>query len=204
MEEKIEERSISGIINSVSLALDGYDDIFSDFDHSHYNKRVISDDFTREIQKRYAENRKGEFEVIFSLPEVQRSAHIETTIKKRLIDHYKNKVKNVDYKIKKLTNTGITRIGLGLAIFSIELFLRVNEYNSGILFEVGNILLIPAAWFTIWTGYEHLVDHPAELYEQREFYKKFENANYQFVSEETITEHISKAAGEMQKPEEKK
>src|SRR3989338_8032949 len=42
---KIEDGKLSSILNSIQIALDHYDDIFSDFDPSPFNQRMLSDDF---------------------------------------------------------------------------------------------------------------------------------------------------------------
>ncbi len=198
-----QEGKIARMMNSISLALDSYDDIFSDFDESSYSKRIISDDFTREIEKRYNENRKGEFEVVFSLPQKVRSAKIEGMVKKRIKDHYKSKLKEVEDKVKKMKNTGVSRIALGIFLSLVEVAIRLNAVNSSIFVETLEILLIPAAWFSVWTGYEHFFDGPKEFVERGEFYRKFEKAEYKFVSEEEIAAEIAKAAQDVLKVEQK-
>lgn len=194
---------IASIMNSVSLALDTYDDIFSDFDTSPYEKRIISDDFTREIEKRYNENKKGEFEVLFSLPERLRSQKVEGIIRKRIKEHYKNKEKEVDERISKLKKIGKDRIIFGVILSIFEVLIRLKFLEAGLISEILAVLLIPAGWFSVWTGYEHFFDRPREFFERKDFYKRFEKAEYTFVSEETIALHISKAREEILKTEQK-
>jgi hypothetical protein len=200
LSEKIQEKSrdkktISGVINSVALALDSYDDIFSDFDASTVATRTISDDFTREIQKRYSENEKGDFEAVFSLPDRKRFLREESLIKKRLRDHYKKKAHEALQKINHLKKNGVHRIFIGFVLLILELGLRYGNLNFGVLSEFFGVLLIPIAWFTMWTGYELFFDRPSEFVEAGKFYRKFGNANYIFVSEELVTNRIVKIAG---------
>lgn len=57
--KKVEDGRLSSILNSIQIALDHYDDIFSDFDPSPFSQRMLSDDFLKEMQKRYIETKKG-------------------------------------------------------------------------------------------------------------------------------------------------
>ncbi|MFA5049512.1 MAG: hypothetical protein WC501_00735 [Candidatus Micrarchaeia archaeon] len=186
-----ENRKISEVINSVNLALDRYDDIFSDFDPSPYSKRTISDDFTREIQKRYTENKKGKFEVIFSLPKQKRDSKLEETIKKRIKEHYKNKVKETSEKIEKFQNKGMHRIFFGVSFVFLGVLTRIYLYSFSEFIDILISFFEIAGWFSIWTGFEYYSDRPSDSIEQREFYKKFYDAGYIFISEEEILQEIT-------------
>ena len=99
--KKVEDGRLSSILNSIQIALDHYDDIFSDFDPSPFSQRMLSDDFLKEMQKRYIETKKGEFEIRFSLPASIRDVKTEGLVKKRLKDYFHKQIKNVDVEVEK-------------------------------------------------------------------------------------------------------
>ena len=178
--------NIFGAINYFGLALDNYQDVFSDFDESPYNKRTISDDFTRELEKRYYENNKGEFEVVFSLPEKVRDKKLEDMIKRRIKDHYKLRIVSVDERVNNYKRHGLFRVGLGIGLLLLGAVLGYSHLESTLIGKILGALIIPAALFTVWTGYDFIFDRPLDFSEKKEFYTKFYNAKYSFVSEEQI------------------
>ena len=64
-------------MSEISLWLDTYDDIFSDFDPRPYSQREMSEDFLKEISRRYLEGKHGRFEVHFTIPSSERDLKAE-------------------------------------------------------------------------------------------------------------------------------
>src|SRR3989338_253090 len=93
-------------LREITLQLDTYDDIFSDFDPRPYAKRELSEDFLKEIQRRYLEDNRGGFEVLFTLPSQVRDTAGEALIKKRLRAHFSFMMKNESDSIKKTVKRG--------------------------------------------------------------------------------------------------
>jgi len=56
---------------NISLILDSYDDIFSDFDPGDYSERALSDDFLSECKKA-AVNKEERLELRFLVPKTKR------------------------------------------------------------------------------------------------------------------------------------
>ena len=186
---KIEDGKLSSILNSIQIALDHYDDIFSDFDPSPFNQRMLSDDFLKEMQKRYIETKKGDFEIRFSLPASLRDAKIEGLIKKRLKDYFHKQIKDVEVEVEKRQNSGIQRVGFGFVVLAIELLMNIYGFTKFPLNFLG-VILVPAGWFGMYSGFEMFFDQPQKLIEQKKFYKKFHDAIYLFMSEEEILHNI--------------
>ncbi|MBU0586113.1 hypothetical protein KJ780_01230, partial [Candidatus Micrarchaeota archaeon] len=113
---KTKEEKPAAIINQLHVALDNYIDIFSDFDPSDYDRRIFSDDFLKEIQKRYVENKKGEIELTFSVPKAIRSAKVELLVKKRLKEFFRTEVREVDREINKKRTTGGVFFAFGFIV----------------------------------------------------------------------------------------
>ncbi|NYZ77133.1 hypothetical protein H0O02_02340 [Candidatus Micrarchaeota archaeon] len=201
-----EELKPATLINLVSIALDNYDDIFSDFDPSPYHSRILSDDFLKEVQKRYVENKHGSFEVRFSLPNALRSAKTEALIKKRLKDYFTMQLKNLDTDLEKVRKRGMAYVAAGFAILAGSITLATTDAGEyEYIFKLLEVLLVPLGWYLLWVGIEKIVETPSKLEDQRKFNTKFENANYYFISEEAIVQQISATATkEEEKPEARK
>ena len=54
---------------NISLILDDYNDLFSDFDPRHYSERALSDDFLAESKRASRDKPAGSLEVKFLVPE---------------------------------------------------------------------------------------------------------------------------------------
>ena len=89
MLQSLEEKQELLQKSEVSLWIDHYDDIFSDFDPRPYSQRGLSDDFLIEAKKFIKEKASGSFELIFLVPELMRKPESEGIIKKRLNDFSK-------------------------------------------------------------------------------------------------------------------
>lgn len=186
-------------ISSIVIALDNYDDIFSDFDTGPYQQRLISDDFLKEIQKRYMESEKGDIEVKLSLPESLRDPKVESTIKKRIRGYFNLQVKETESAIKKRRLTGILYLTIGFFFLALEYQLAEPGFIEAIPRAIG-ILLLPAGWFSMWNGLEYLIQIPEKMSEQKKLYTKFANAEYIFISEEEL-EEMEKKEQEKAKPQ---
>src|ERR1035437_3645551 len=68
----------------VSIWLDGYDDIFSDFDPRPYSERSLSDDFIAEAKKVSREKLLKINELNLLIPDSKRNAEQESVIIKNL------------------------------------------------------------------------------------------------------------------------
>ena len=78
----LEESEISLIINS-------YDDIFSDFDPRPYTQRSLSVDMLDELKRASRDKASGQTELKFLIPKDLRKESDEIQIKKRLREHFK-------------------------------------------------------------------------------------------------------------------
>ncbi|MEW6529026.1 MAG: hypothetical protein AB1391_04000 [Candidatus Micrarchaeota archaeon] len=188
---KTVEEKKSSLLNLLHIALDTYDDIFSDFDPSAYTQRIISDDFLKEIQKRYVETKHGNIEIRFSIPSAMRSIKIETLIKKRLKEYFQKQIKLFDEEINKRKYAGMTYFFVGLlillllyAFYPSSIFLNSHTYDIIIL------LFTPIGWFGMWEGLSLFVQAPIKYEEQKKFYLKFSKANYVFINEEDFVKEL--------------
>src|SRR4030042_191107 len=121
MAESKQPLTVSDVLQRADIALDDYDDIFSDFDFSPYEKRLLSEDFLRELSRRYSYARKGQFAVNFTLPGARRSEKVESLVRKRIKEHFKSRCKEIGRKTRDKTRNGVIRVSIGV-LLSFSLF----------------------------------------------------------------------------------
>jgi hypothetical protein len=178
--KKPETKKVSDILQSVHIALDSYDDIFSDFDPSPYETRILSDDFLNELHKHYLETPKGSFQIVITLPHAFRSEKKETLIRKRMKDYFKGRLKDLEKSMKERLKRGVTRAMVGLLI-SLSVLLTPLEWHTFI-----TALISPLLWFLMWTGFESIFDVSSKMKKKRAFFEKFMKAEYTFLDEEGV------------------
>lgn len=198
-DERVEERAamLAPILKSIQIALDGYNDIFSDFDASPYSSRVLSDDFLKEIKKRHYETKKGDFELKFTVPAARRDAKVESTIKKRLKDYFKLETDYFESKGNEIKRDGLHRISAGFVLLSLEVILPILQI-SDLYIQILSVFIVPAGWYAFYSGFEHLFEESKEFESGKVFYEKFYKAKYEFVSEEEILKNMETPAEQAQ------
>ena len=171
-------------LREIAITLDTYDDIFSDFDPRPYPQRELSEDFLKEIQRRYMEDKKGRFEVRFTIPSAERDVNGEALIKRRLREHFAFMSKNEADAIRGTKMRGYMYILLGTLVLlgDVTAFFALNE--SSLLYQVLSIMLVPAGWYGTFTGIGKVIDEPFEAVERKKVAEKFEKAAFIFLSEE--------------------
>ncbi|MFH1520362.1 MAG: hypothetical protein ABID61_01830 [Candidatus Micrarchaeota archaeon] len=188
MEEqtKSDLKTISDVMQITQIALDNYDDIFSDFDPSPYGTRLLSEDFLRELSRRYSQKKKGEFIVNFTIPANERSEKTESLIKKRFKDYFKQELKNLEKIQKDKRFDGMIRILVGILLSA--LLITVPELDTTPILTIFSVLL----WYVLWSGFELIFDASREFKRKLVFTENFMKAKYNFVTEEQIITTIQK------------
>jgi len=173
-------KTISDVFQSVQIAIDTYDDIFSDFDPSPIEKRLLSDDFLNELRRRHAERHTGEFAVNFTLPKALRSEKTEVLVKKRLKDYFKGRLRNVEKERRDKLKMGALRLLVGVVI-SLSL-LVFPELETVPVLTVLSVLI----WYVLWSGFEEIFEVSSRLKRKQAFYSKFLKAHYTFLDQESV------------------
>ncbi len=165
----------------VDVALDNYDDIFSDFDISPYSKRLLSEDFVNEVLKHAL---PGKTQIILSIPRMARNPKVEGVIKKRIQKYFEERLKAVLSQIYAHRKRGIKYIIAG--VISLLLRISLTPCCSDGWFEIFDEILLVAGWFGIWTGIGKIVDEPFELLDLKRKFEILSSAKYIFVEEESL------------------
>lgn len=156
---------------SISLWIDEYDDLFSDFDLRAYPSRNVSDDFLHELRKLSHETEYPIGEIKILLPEKQRNKETENVIIKRLHTHF---VKNLHYfhKKKKAENNKDTLLSiLGIIMMLCAGYISSSRSQS-IPLHILLVILEPAGWFLVWTSMEHMISNSRKEKTEIKFYAK--------------------------------
>ena len=184
-ESPLQSSTIKEVIGFVQIALDTYDDLFSDFDTAPYQTRTISHDFLKELNKRLVETDRGTFELRFSLPVKMRNVKIEVIIKKRLKQYFEQKMTITHHHFLKETKIALIKLIIGFVLLSTSVFIEYFSI-SDIWIHLLFVILVPAGWFLLYTSFESLVDHRASYYEKEAYFKKLSTGAYSFVDEESV------------------
>lgn len=174
-------------MSEISLVLHSYDDIFSDFDPRPMDRRSLSDDFLVEMQHAVKEKKAGVIEVNFLIPLEQRKTEKENIIKKRLKEHFRKHYELTNKEISMVRKRGamLAAIGFGLAIVGAFFFVPNGPLAQGALAQaVQRILIVliePASWFTIWTGFEEIFTTWKDMEPDLEFHHKMSRTEINFT-----------------------
>ncbi|MBS3075656.1 hypothetical protein J4429_04320 [Candidatus Pacearchaeota archaeon] len=169
---------------NISLVLDSYNAIFSDFDPRSYLERGLSDDFLAECKKAFLS--KGDIaELRLLMPAHLRNHGEEIKIKKRLKEYFKKHFRQKEKDLKKIKKQGFIWFLLGTIVMLADTF--IYEYKlffdfSKFLFNFLFIILQPAGWFFFWEGLGMLFIESKKEIPDYEFYKAVSEANIYFLN----------------------
>jgi hypothetical protein len=172
---------------NISLVLDSYDDLFSDFDPRPYSEKALSDDFLFEC-KRAAREKEKYLELRLLVPVHKRKIHEETIIRRRLKEHFKKHSKEEEKIVKKIKREGLYWCFIGSIVLIISTFLYEFKLSLGsgffsrILIDFLFIISQPAGWFIFWEGLGKIFIVSREKSSNYEFYKKMSEANINFFN----------------------
>lgn len=164
--------------SEISLLLDTYDDIFSDFDPRPFSKRALSDDFLYEAKKAAREKEGGTFELRFLIPDNVRNRELEKIIQKRLHEHFKKHAGVVEKELSETVVKGILALIVGFSVMVGTALL--NSYTKTFVTNMLTIVLEPAGWFSVWLGFDHIFYNAKAKKPEVQFYKKMKNAEIIF------------------------
>ena len=168
-------------LSEISLWIDTYDDIFSDFDPRPYNQRAISDDFLNELMKATRSKTSGKTEIRFLVPTRIRSTHQEVIIKKRLQEYFHHRMNMVKQERKEIMIHGAWFTGIGIAVMLLATIILAHE-NDSLLFNFFIVLLEPAGWFLFWNGMDTLIYRVKTKTPDHDFNKNMAKAEITFMS----------------------
>ena len=168
-------------LSELSLQIDSYDDIFSDFDPRPFSQRALSDDFLQEAKRASRDKSSGTFLLQFMMPKDRRSIAEEQLIKRRLKEHFKKHYLELIKEVGRVKREGSLLIASGIIVALVGGYVGLLAEQS-FFAHVGLIVLEPASWFCIWTGFDRLFFTWREQAQALHFYEKMSNADVVFES----------------------
>ncbi len=164
---------------NVSLILDSYNDLFSDFDPRSYSERGLSVDFLDEC-KRAVREKEESTELRLLVPKNKRNNPEENIIKKRLTEHFIKHFHEKKAGVRKIKGVGFAWFFAGVIVSVFATLFLVGEENFWFKFLM--ILLEPASWFFFWEGLYKIFITSREKLPEYEFYKKMAESKISFHS----------------------
>lgn len=169
-------------LSEISLWIDNYDDLFSDFDPRPYSQRAISEDLLVEAQRASRDLASGKGQLKFLVPTAQRNNYQENVIKKRLKDHFKKHFDNARKGIKRITKQGASFAAVGAVLMFIATLI-LFEYAEGSLVATFLVVFLePAGWYFFWEGLNLIIFETKKLKPNLEFYEKMSKCEITFTS----------------------
>ena len=169
-------------MSEISLWLDNYDDIFSDFDPRPYSLRSLSDDFLLEAKKASRDKDANRLELRFLISQEHRDPKVEATIKKRLRDHFKKHMESSKKAHWNLIRQGLSFVALGILLMIMATFMLVSDEETNFMRGFFIVLLEPAGGFLFWEGMHLIVFESKEHLPEQDFYKQMANCEITFLT----------------------
>ncbi|MEM4347675.1 MAG: hypothetical protein QW802_03720 [Candidatus Altiarchaeota archaeon] len=169
-------------MSEISLWLDSYDDIFSDFDPRPYSERALSDDFLSEAKKASRGKASGMIELKLLIPKHNRDESKEKIIKRRLRDHFRKHSNLLGREIENVKKKGIlfTLFGILLMVLATTVLFNQPE-EKNFLMSLIVVILEPAGWFLFWHGLDTALFESNKIRPEFEFYQKMSNCDIIFL-----------------------
>ncbi len=163
---------------NISLILDSYDNIFSDFDPRDYSERSLSDDFLKECRKASID-KNDKIILRLIIPKLKRNLIEEVLIKKRLKEHFLKHFKEKKSELNKIKFSGMMWFLLGTIIIIGSTFLfpfREKNFINTLLFIISE----PASWFFFWEGLTKIFITSKKTLPHYNFYRKMSKSEIHF------------------------
>ena len=163
---------------NISLILDSYNDLFSDFDPRDYDERGVSDDFVAECKNAVRDKKEG-FELRLLVPKRKRNRSDEAKIKKRVKEFFQHRFEDQEKELLELRREGSAWFILGAcAMF----FAAILSTQKGLGFNFLRVLTEPAGWFLMWSGLDKIFIAPSKEKDTHNFYHRMVKAEVNFFS----------------------
>ena len=163
----------------LSLWLDNYNDIYSDFDSRHYQNRRVSDDFFFELRNGMNHRKERIQDLILVLPASERQVETERIIKKSRKDHFLLQLNIQQERCRRKRWKGVVFGVSGVILMLINTFIGFKSTQSA-LSTVIRVLLEPGSWFLLWASFDFLFYDWKELKKERGFYERLSELNIHF------------------------
>lgn len=169
-------------LSEISLWLNNYEDIFSDFDSRPYHERALSEDFLNETRRASRDKDMDGISLKFLVPKIQRNLQHEQLIKRRLHEHFKKHHERLHYENYKVVRQGAIFLLLGVILMFIATNIIIKYPKDDPVITFFTFLFEPGSWFFFWEGLNLIFFEPKKLTSELEFYHKMSRCSVSFMS----------------------
>lgn len=160
---------------SVQIAIDNYNDLFSDFDIRGYEERYLSSDFLNELKMRTKKLiNKKEIIVAFKIDKTERNIEDENIIADRLKKFFRIRYERNRRKRNKLLVNSIILELIGIA------FMLIANYLGKYAFDYFKEFMLIPSWFFVWNGLEKYIYNTKILDKKVKYYSLLNNSRIKF------------------------
>ena len=167
----------------LSLWLDSYDDIYSDFDSRLYHKRRVSEDFVDELKAALKYRPEIPEALLLLLPPKKRDAKAEFEIVPSLKVQFDQRRNIIFGKETKIRKRGLMMLLSGVVIMVAD---SLISYKGGSNYVTGlvRIIMEPAGWFMLWNGLDFLLYEYRTLKKEADIYRTMAELRVHFADTE--------------------
>jgi len=167
--------------SEVSLWLDTYEDVFSDFDPRPFDHRALSDDFLQEAKRATRELEPGLLELRFLMPAHERDHSVENIVRHRLHEHFRKHATRLEKEKRWIFTKAVAFVLFGFAMLVVSAFLKEAQ-SHGFLYYFILAMFEPAGWFMMWYGMDQIFYSTKDISPDLCFYEKMTKAEITFDS----------------------
>ncbi|MFH1092704.1 MAG: hypothetical protein V1739_00955 [Candidatus Omnitrophota bacterium] len=168
-------------LSEIAIAIDTWNDIFSDFDPRPLSERILSEDFIIELKQRYREANKGDLIVIICAPQSLEDKKSERTVSKRLKRHFLHRALMRRKENNRIRIRGIVFVLCGICFLTFLTLAAYYKWFNDLAINIMSIIVMPLGWFGIWEGFSKIVDISSSFIQEERFYNKLSKAQYCFT-----------------------
>lgn len=163
----------------LNLWLDSYDDIYSDFDSRHYQKRRISEDFLYELKRemKYQQDSNGDLSLL--LPMEKRAEQAEAIIVSSLHEFFTGQYRFHLDKCRQKLKKGVLLLIGGIMLMLFNSWITYYGLSSFLSIAL-KIVLEPGGWFLIWAAFDFLLYDYSGLKKERDFFQQLSEMHIHF------------------------
>ena len=163
----------------ISIWLDSYNDIFSDFDPRPVSVRSLSDDFISQVKKTQRESKGDKAVLRLLMPSALRKTEEEIRIMERLHSYFNTFHQQLRDEARATNTKGVYFILAGITLMVVASYISFTKPET---FSVHLLLVLfePAGWFMLWAGLDHLIYFSKNKTSELGFYRKMSNVQIEF------------------------
>ncbi len=165
----------------ISIWVDKYGDLFSDYDSRDFTERALSDDFIMEVRKLVRELPSEKIEIKFNLMEEPSNAETEAIIIKNIHEHFAYYADVVQKEMNQIFRNGCLMCAGGFGLIISLAFLGAVATESSFI-NGSHMALEPIGWFLAWTGLDMVFQQSKKEQETIDFNLKMTRSEITFMS----------------------